>query len=116
MALWHSHTGPVYGHWPARVVGLPPTSMPVLGYWHLQNKSRMAAAILPQVESTPLPQAVLQLILRIRDFAERHRTDRLMEIAADGRIDHLERETFDTIVAELDAVVQAVMQLKYAEG
>ena len=92
------------------------TSMPVLGYWHLQNKSRMAAAILPQVESTPLPQAVLQLILRIRDFAERHRTDRLREIAADGRIDHLERETFDTIVAELDAVVQAVMQLKYAEG
>lgn len=92
------------------------TSMPVLGYWHLQNKSRMAAVILPQVESTPLPQAVLQLILRIRDFAERHRTDRLMEIAADGRIDHLERETFDTIVAELDAVVQAVMQLKYAEG
>ena len=89
---------------------------PVLGYWHLLNKSRVAAAILPEVESTPLPQAVLQLILRIRDFAERHRTDRLMEIAADGRIDELERETFDAIVKELDAVVQAVMQLKFSEG
>ena len=28
MVLWHSHTGPVYGHWPARVVGLPPTRVP----------------------------------------------------------------------------------------
>lgn len=91
-------------------------SLPVLGYWHLLNKSRMAAQILPEVESTPLPQAVIQLILRIRDFAEKHRTDRLMEIAADGRIDDLERESFVNIVCELEGVVQAVMQLKYAEG
>lgn len=90
--------------------------MPVLGYWHLLNKSRMAAMILPEVESTPLPQAVIQLILRIRDFAERHRTDKLMEIAADGYIDKTEREDFDAIVAELEGVVQAALQLKYAEG
>lgn len=92
------------------------SAQPVLGYWHLLNKSRMAAQILPEVESTPLPQAVIQLILRIRDFAEKHRTDKLMEIAADGRIDDLERDAFNAIIQELDAVVQAVMQLKYSEG
>ena len=92
------------------------TGMAVLGYWHLLNKSRMASAILPPVETIPLPQAVLQLILRIRDFAEAHRTDKLMEIAADGKIDALEREEFDAIVAEMDGLVQAVLQLKYAEG
>ena len=92
------------------------TGMAVLGYWHLQNKSRMASAILPEVDTIPLPQAVIQLILRIRDFAEAHRTDKLMEIAADGKIDALEREEFDAIVAEMDGLVQAVMQLKYAEG
>ncbi len=90
--------------------------MPVLGYWHLLNNSRMAAAILSEVDSTPLPQAVIQLILRMRDFAEKHQTDQLMEIAADGRIDTLEKETFDAIVGELDDIVKAVMQLKYSEG
>lgn len=88
----------------------------VLGYWHLLNKSRMAAEILPDVETTPLPQAVIQLILRIKDFADKHRTDSLMQMAADGRIDNLERETFDAIVSELDSLVQAAMQLKYSEG
>lgn len=88
-------------------------SLPVLGYWHLLNKSRMAAQILPEVESTPLPQAVIQLILRVREFSEQH--TRLLEIAADGRIDNLERMAFDAIVKDLDDVVQAAMQLKYAE-
>lgn len=87
---------------------------PVLGYWHLLNKSRMAATILPEVESTPLPQAVIQLILRVREFSEQH--TKLLEIAADGRIDNLERPAFDAIVKDLDEVVQAAMQLKYAEG
>ena len=90
------------------------SGLQVLGYWHLLNKSRMAAQILPEVESTPLPQAVIQLILRVRDFSEQH--TRLLEIAADGRIDNLERPAFDAIVKELDDVVQAAMQLKYAEG
>lgn len=90
------------------------SGLQVLGYWHLLNKSRMAAQILPEVESTPLPQAVIQLILRVREFSEQH--TRLLEIAADGRIDNLERPAFDAIVKELDDVVRAAMQLKYAEG
>lgn len=92
------------------------SGMPVLGYWHLLNKSRMAAEILPEVVPTPLPQAVIQLICRIRDFADKHRTDALMDIAADGRIDAAERPEFDTIITELEGVVQAALQLKYSEG
>lgn len=92
------------------------SGQPVLGYWHLLNKSRVAADILPEVSECSLPQAVIQLICRIRDFGERHRTDDLMNIAADGRIDDTERELFDSIVAELDAVVQAAMTVKYAKG
>lgn len=92
------------------------SGQPVLGYWHLLNKSRVAAEILPEVSECSLPQAVIQLICRIRDFGDRHRTDALMDIAADGRIDDNERALFDEIVAELDSVVQAAMQLKYAKG
>lgn len=91
------------------------SGMPVLGYWHMLNKSRMAADILPEVETVPLPQAVLALICRIRDFAEKHRTDTLMDIAADGVIDASERPEFDAIVAELEGVVQAALTLKYSE-
>lgn len=89
------------------------SGMPVLGYWHLLNKSRVAEQILPEVEPTPLPQAVIQLILRVREFSEQH--TKLLEIAADGRIDNLERPAFDAIVKDLDDVVQAAMQLKYSK-
>lgn len=92
------------------------SGLPVLGYWHLLNKSRIAAEILPTVGECSLPQAVIQLICRIRDFGEKHRTDDLLNIAADGRIDETERPEFEQIIQELDAVVQAAMTLKYAKG
>ena len=88
----------------------------ILGYWHLSRKSRVAADILPEIAECPLPQAVITLICRIRDFANRHRADELMDIAADGRIDSDERELFDSIVSELGDIVQAAMQVKYAKA
>ena len=99
---------------------------PVLGYWHLLNKSRVAADLLPQGDSAldevvlldtiALPQAVIQLLRRIRDFDSSHRIDRLVDIAEDGRIDQDERPDFEQITRELDGIVQAAMQLKYARG
>ena len=83
---------------------------PVLGYWHLLNKSRVAADLLPQVDTIALPQAVIQLLRRIRDFDSSHRIDRLVDIAQD------ERPDFGQITRELDGIVQAAMQLKYARG
>lgn len=90
-------------------------SMPVLGYWHLLNKSRVAADILPPVEECSLPKAVVQLLRRIRDFSDQHRTDDLLDIAEDGKIDAAERQTFEDIIKELEGIVQASMQLKYAK-
>lgn len=97
-----------------RMVEVP--GAPVLGYWHLLNKSRVAADLLPQVDTIALPQAVIQLLRRIRDFDSSHRIDRLVDIAEDGRIDQDERPDFEQITRELDGIVQAAMQLKYARG
>lgn len=92
------------------------SGQPVLGYWHLLNKSRIAAEILPTVGECSLPQAVIQLLVQLKDFGEKHRTDDLLTIAADGRIDAAERPVFDQIIRELEGVVQAAMTLKYAKG
>lgn len=86
-----------------------------LGYWHLRNKSRLAAEQLPAVERMPLAQAVCQLLVTISEFETHHRGDRLMKIAADGKVDELEAREFGEILSELNVIVQAAMQLKFAE-
>ena len=90
--------------------------LPVLGYWHLTAKSKVAAEILPEVKTVPLTQAVVQLLHRIREFDEQHRVRELLSIAEDGQIDSAEREDFDGIIKELDGIVQAAMALKFSEG
>ena len=77
--------------------------------------SRVASELLPEVDRLPLPQAVIQLILRVQEFEARHRSQDLMQIAQDGRIDPREREIYDQIVDELEVIVQAAMQLKFAK-
>jgi len=88
--------------------------MPVLGYWHLLNKSRVAARLLPEVQRLPLPQAVVQLLLRIRDFELRHRMDELLQISADGRIDPEEAGRFELIAGDLQGIIQAAIQVQVA--
>lgn len=88
--------------------------MPVLGYWHLKEKSSVANDILPEVERLTLPQAVIQLLVAIRDFKES--TDELLTIAADGLVDDGEAAIFEEILGALDTIVQAALSVKYAEG
>ena len=85
-----------------------------LGYWHLRNKSPLAADTLPEVEQLPLPQAVVQLLCAIKDFGDYHSD--LLEIAADGKVTTIEAAAWENIVARLDAVVKAAIQVKVAEG
>lgn len=87
-----------------------------LSYWHLRHKSQLAAEILPEVETVPLPQAVCSLLCSIREFVNKERDARLLDMAADGKIDEMERQEFDDIVKELRRIVKAAMQLWYAEG
>lgn len=89
--------------------------LPPLGYWHLRHKSEIAAAELPPVERLPLAQAVVQLLAAMRGFQERHREDALLLIAADGLVDPDEAPRFKEIVRDLHAVVQAALQIDYAE-
>lgn len=86
-----------------------------LGYWHLCRKSDLAADMLPSVERLPLAQAVVQLLARIRDFDKQHHDDTLLEIAADGRIDDTEMPQYKQIVRDLQGIIQAALQIDFAE-
>ena len=88
----------------------------IVCYWHMLNKSRVAAELLPEVEEVPLPQAVLQLLRRMRDFDKRHRLDDLLTIAEDGVVDDTERPDFDAIVSELMDLFGAAMSVKFSQG
>ena len=89
--------------------------LPPLGYWHLCRKSDLAADMLPSVERLPLAQAVVQLLARIRDFDKQHHDDTLLEIAADGKIDDTEMPQYKQIVRDLQGIIQAALQIDFAE-
>ena len=89
--------------------------LPALCYWHICRKSRLAKELLPEVERLPLPQAVVQLLSGIRGFEAKHRDDNLLEIVADGRVDQLEERLFRQILDELEVIIRAAIQLRYAE-
>lgn len=93
----------------SEISGLAP-----LSYWHLCNKSSLAAETLPDVEQLPLPQAVVQLLCAIGEFEDHHRT--LIQMAADGRISAGEALEWEGIKSRLDAVIRAAIQVKIAEG
>ena len=93
----------------AEISGLSP-----LAYWHLCNKSALAADTLPEVEQLPLPQAVVQLLCAIGEF-QKSQTD-LLALAADGKITDAEEWDWQRIIERLDAVIRAAIQVKVAEG
>lgn len=90
--------------------------LPVLGYWHLCRKSSLAEEILPEVERVSLPMAVCRLLAAMQAFTSQTRGAELLRIAADGRISALEAEGFRKIVGDLDEIVQAALQVKYARN
>ena len=96
----------------ARMAEIAP--MPVLGYWHLKHKSGIANDLLPDVAQVSLPQAVVQLLVAIRDFKES--TDDLLVIAADGIVDRQETSVFEDILESLDGIIKAALAVKYAGG
>ena len=93
----------------SEISGLAP-----LSYWHLCNKSTLAADMLPDVEQLPLPQAVVQLLVAIEQFGEDH--GNLLAMAADGKISADEALEWQGIKKRLDLVVKAALQVKVAEG
>ena len=84
-----------------------------LGYWHIQNKCRIAETELPSIQRVPLAQAVVGLICAISDFNEDEKD--LLRVVSDGKIDAHEVMTWEQIRGKLDEVVRCALQVKYAE-
>ena len=91
------------------------SGLQILGTWHLRRKSAVAHEVLPPVERLPLAQAVVQLLARMREFEKRYYGDELLSIAEDGRVAPDEAEIFQTIVDDLQPLIQAALQIDYAE-
>lgn len=90
------------------------SSIPVLAIWHIRHKSELAASELPEVERVSLPQAVIRLLLAIKEIEPD--VDTLLEFARDGVIDEGEADVFREIVRDLQELIAAAMTVKYAEG
>ena len=89
---------------------------PTLAIEHLRATTAIAREVLPPVDAVPLPQAVCKLLSSIRTLEEIHAQDRLLQIAADGRVDEIEAPEFGRLLEELETVMCAVLAVKYAEG
>lgn len=87
---------------------------PTLAIEHLRFTSVIAYELLPAVKAVPVAQAVCQLFSAIRRLEDIHAGDQLLQIAADGRIDEIERAEYDQLLIELEPVIGAVLSLKYA--
>ena len=87
----------------------------MLPYWHLSRKSRIAAAILPELEEQQgLPEAVLALLIQIEDFKD-DGLKKLLRIAADGKVDESETKEYAEAVAQLLELVKRAYALGYAK-
>jgi transcriptional regulator with XRE-family HTH domain len=114
VAGWESGDLPISNEAVIRMVDI--TGQQVLAYWYLVDSlGAGSSGLIPDVEVTELPQAVLSLMRRLRDFGRRERVDELINMAEDGRIDAGERGTYDAIMHELDDIIQAAMALRFAK-
>lgn len=86
----------------------------IICYWHLLNKSRMATVLLPDVDRVALPEAVLTLLVQIREIQDTALQE-LIRIAADGKVAKEERPAFDRAVAQLADLIQAALHVQFAE-
>jgi transcriptional regulator with XRE-family HTH domain len=87
---------------------------PTLAIEHLRYSSIIAYDVLPAVKAVPVAQAVCQLLSAIRKLEEIHAGDKLLQIAADGKVDEIERADFEQLLIELDPIMAAVLSLRYA--
>ena len=89
---------------------------PMLALEHLRASSGMGRALIPEVSRLPLAQAACQLIYQIQDFTSKNRPQDLVWISSNGKVDEGEEQIFREIVDELEGIVQASIQLRYAQG
>lgn len=64
----------------------------------------------------PLSKAVVQLVNRVYAFGDKHSDRRLLSIAEDNVITPEERPEFESIVEDIQGIVEAAMELRYCAG
>lgn len=90
---------------------------PMLALEHLRASSALAAGLIPEAAQLPLAQAVAQLLYCMRVFEQRHRADDLIWISSNGQVDEGEQTVrWCEISDELQDIVRAATQLRYAQG
>ncbi len=91
---------------------------PWLAGMYLRELSRGSVqASMPEFEpGKPLPQAVLNLLDKVTAFGRSHADQRLVSLAADGRIDVNERQEYDAIMEDLQDICRAAMELKFCKS
>lgn len=90
---------------------------PTLALEHLRASSALAAGLIPEAVQLPLAQAVAQLLYCMRQFEQKHRADDLIWISSNGRVDEGEQTArWFEISDELQEIVTAAMQLRFAQG
>ena len=85
-----------------------------LPYRHMLETSGAARMMFPDIQKLPLPQATVQLLLAIREVADGQAI--LLQLAADGEITEDEAPDWEVVIKNLDAVIKAAVQVKFAEG
>ena len=86
----------------------------IVCYWHLLNKSRAASQILPELKQKDLPEAVLSLLAKVKDF-QADGLEQLLRIAADGQISEDERESYRVALQQIRELITAAWELQYAK-
>lgn len=85
---------------------------PYLVYQYLKT-TEVGQKYLPNIKMTQLPIAILKLQKEVKDFINCQ--DKLIEIGSDGEVDKNETIDYDSIMKELDDVVEAIMSLKFCK-
>lgn len=81
---------------------------------HSREKSAMYRSVVPEVQPRTVLEASAKLTNRIFAFADSHADRRLLRIAEDNVIDAGERVEFDSIMEDLQEIVEAALELRCA--
>ena len=85
-----------------------------LAFQHLRETNGLYNSVVPEVQPRSILEASAKLTNRIFAFAESHADRRLMRITEDNVIDDGERPEFDSIMEDLQEIVEAALELRCA--
>ena len=86
-----------------------------LAVQHLIRTSQSLDVLPGVMTDVPLPQAAIRLINTVLAFADNHRGRQLLRISEDGIVTDEERPLYNEILDELQSLISAAYQVRYAD-